>query len=296
MSAHPQAAPAPSARAPRTSRPRLPRPRMRASTALLILVTIVFVFPFFWILTRSFMSTAEYGSAAPRMLPKDPTLSNYDTVLGKDDFVRNVLNSAIVATLTTAITLVLGSLAGYALARLPIRGKPVILAVVTLAGFFPLTAMIGPLFTVMQNTGLLNTYIGLSISDLIYTLPLTTWLLATLFAQLPQEIEEAAMVDGCTRLGALRRVVLPLAAPALATAGIFSFILAWSDFAFSLSFLETPDRFTAPLAIVALGQSKYQTFYNLTDAAVVVTALPIAALVLVAQRRIVAGLTAGAVR
>lgn len=275
-------------------RPRLPRPRPQ--TILLVGVTILFVFPFFWILTRSFMTAGEYSNGSPRMLPKHPTWSNYGTVLGDDNFLRNVLNSAIVATLTTAMTLVLGALAGYALARLPIRGKPVILAVVTLAGFFPLTAMIGPLFTLMQNLGLLNTYIGLSFSDLIYTLPLTTWLLATLFAQLPQEIEEAAMVDGCTRLGALRRVVLPLAAPALATAGIFSFILAWSDFAFSLSFLESPERFTAPLAIVALGQSKYQTFYNLTDAAVVVTALPIAALVLVAQRRIVAGLTAGAVR
>lgn len=275
-------------------RGRLPRPQPR--TILLVGVTIVFVFPFFWILTRSFMTAGEYANGSQRMLPKDPTWSNYSTVLGDDNFLRNVLNSAIVATLTTAMTLVLGALAGYALARLPIRGKPVILAVVTLAGFFPLTAMIGPLFTLMQNLGLLNTYIGLSFSDLIYTLPLTTWLLATLFAQLPQEIEEAAMVDGCTRLGALRRVVLPLAAPAMATAGIFSFILAWSDFAFSLSFLESPERFTAPLAIVALGQSKYQTFYNLTDAAVVVTALPIAALVLVAQRRIVAGLTAGAVR
>lgn len=278
----------------RPRRPRLPRPTPRA--ILLVGVTIIFVFPFFWILTRSFMTAGEYANGSPRMVPKHPTWENYNTVLGDDNFLRNILNSAIVATLTTTITLVLGALAGYALARLPVRGKPLILAVVTLAGFFPLTAMIGPLFTVMQNLGLLNTYAGLSVANLIYTLPLTTWLLATLFAQLPQEIEEAAMVDGCTRLGALRRVVLPLAAPAMATAGIFSFILAWSDFAFSLSFLESPDKFTAPLAIVALGQSKYQTFYNLTDAAVVVTALPIAALVLVAQRRIVAGLTAGAVR
>lgn len=272
------------------------RLRARRSLLMLVLVTVVFVFPFYWIVSRSLMSAGEYAEATPRMFPARPTLENYDTVLMQDDFLRNILNSAIVATLTTAITLVVGSLAGYALARLPIRGRPVILGIVTLAGFFPLTAMIGPLFTLMQNLGLLNTYIGLSMADLIYTLPLTTWLLASLFAQLPEEIEEAAMVDGCTRLGALRRVVLPIAAPALATAGIFSFILAWSDFAFSLSFLETPEMYTAPRAIVALGQSKYQTFYNLTDAAVVVTALPIAALVLLAQRRIVSGLTAGAVR
>jgi ABC-type glycerol-3-phosphate transport system permease component len=136
----------------------------------------------------------------------------------------------------------------------------------------------------------------LSISDLVKTLPFTTWLLASLFADLPAEIEEAALVDGCGRLRVLWTVVVPLAAPALATATIFSFILVWSDFAFSLAFLESSSRFTAPLAIVMLGQTKYQTFYNLTDASVMVTVLPIFALVLLAQRRIVSGLTSGAVR
>jgi ABC-type glycerol-3-phosphate transport system permease component len=228
--------------------------------------------------------------------PSHPTLENYYTVLVSDGFATYVLNSLIVASITTAMTLVMGSLAGYAIARLAMRGRGVVLGFVVLTGFFPLTAVMGPLFDVMSHIGLLNTYLGLSISDLVKTLPFTTWLLASLFRDLPAEIEEAALVDGCGRLRVLWTVVVPLAAPAIATATIFSFILVWSDFAFSLAFVESSDRFTAPLAIVMLGQTKYQTFYNLTDAAVMVTALPIFALVVLAQRRIVSGLTSGAVR
>jgi ABC-type glycerol-3-phosphate transport system permease component len=262
----------------------------------LALVVLAFLLPFYWIFAHSFESAAEYARNQPTLWPAHPTLSNYYTVLVRDGFATAILNSLIVASITTAITLGLGSLAGYAISRLPVRGRGLILGFVILAGFFPLTAMMGPLFDVMAHTGLLNTYLGVSASDLVYTLPFTTWLLASLFGQLPVEIEEAALVDGCGRARVLWKVVIPLAAPALATATIFSFILVWSDFAFSLAFLQTSNRFTAPLAIVMLGQTKYQTFYNYTDAAVMVTALPILALVLLAQRRIVSGLTSGALR
>jgi ABC-type glycerol-3-phosphate transport system permease component len=272
------------------------RIRRHWPNALLAVVVAVFLLPFYWVLAHSFESAAEYARNQVTLWPSHPTVSNYYTVLVRDGFDSAILSSLIVASITTAFTLVLGSLAGYALSRLRIRGRGLILGFVILAGFFPLTAMMGPLFDVMAHTGLLNTYVGLGISDLVYTLPFTTWLLTSLFGQLPEEIEEAAMVDGCGRLRVLQKVVLPLAAPAMATATIFSFILVWSDFAFSLAFLQTSNRFTAPLAIVMLGQSKYQTFYNYTDAAVMITALPILALVLIAQRRIVSGLTSGALR
>jgi ABC-type glycerol-3-phosphate transport system permease component len=262
----------------------------------LVLVTLLFLLPFYWVFAHSFESAAEYARNQPTLWPRHPTLANYYTVLIHDGFATALVNSVIVAAITTVITLVCGSLAGYALSRLHIRGRGLILGFVVLAGFFPLTAMMGPLFQVMAHTGLLNTYFGLSISDLVYTLPLTTWLLTSLFGQLPAEIEEAALVDGCGRPRVLWKIVIPLAAPALATATIFSFILVWSDFAFSLAFLQSANRFTAPLAIVMLGQTKYQTFYNYIDAAVIVTAAPILALVLLAQRRIVSGLTSGALR
>jgi len=284
--------------APQASSGRGPLRWIRAhwTAAALTAILVLFLLPFYWVFAHSFESAAQFARNQVTLWPSHPTLSNYYTVLVRDGFTTAILSSLIVASITTAITLVLGSLAGYALSRLRIRGRGVILGFVILAGFFPLTAMMGPLFDVMAHTGLLNTYLGLSISDLVYTLPFTTWLLASLFGQLPAEIEEAAMVDGCGRLRVLVKVVLPLAAPAMATATIFSFILVWSDFAFSLAFLQSSNRFTAPLAIIMLGQSKYQTFYNYTDAAVMITALPILALVLIAQRRIVSGLTSGALR
>jgi ABC-type glycerol-3-phosphate transport system permease component len=259
-------------------------------------VTVLFLVPFYWVLSQSLEPTAEFSRNLPTLWPAHPTLANYYTVLVRDAFYHPIVNSFIVASLTTVITLFIGGMAGYTLSRLPIRGRGLVLGFVILAGFFPLTAMMGPLFDVMSHIGLLNTYLGLSIADLIYTLPLTTWLLASLFGQIPVELEEAAMVDGASRVGAIWKVVLPLAGPAIVTAAIFSFLLVWNDFAFSLAFLQTANRFTAPLAIVMLSQTKYQIFYNLTDAGVLLTALPIFALVLFAQRRIVSGLTAGAIR
>jgi ABC-type glycerol-3-phosphate transport system permease component len=270
--------------------------RHRWAAIALAVITLIFLVPFFWVLSQSLEPSAEFSRNLATLWPSHPTLGNYYTVLIRDSFSRSILSSFIVAAITTVITLVLGALAGYALSRLPIRGRGLVLGFVILAGFFPLTAMMGPLFDVMGHIGLLNTYLGLSIADLIYTVPLTTWLLASLFGQIPMEIEEAALVDGASRLGAVWRVIVPLAAPALVTAAIFSFLLVWNDFAFSLAFLQTTSRFTAPLSIVMLSQTKYQVFYNLTDAGVLLTALPIFVLVLFAQRRIVSGLTTGALR
>lgn len=270
--------------------------RHRWAALALAVITLIFLVPFFWVLSQSLEPSAEFSRNLPTLWPSHPTLGNYYTVLIRDSFSRSILSSFIVAVITTVITLVLGGLAGYALSRLPIRGRGLVLGFVILAGFFPLTAMMGPLFEVMSHIGLLNTYLGLSIADLIYTVPLTTWLLASLFGQIPMEIEEAALVDGASRLGAVWRIIVPLAAPALVTAAIFSFLLVWNDFAFSLAFLQTANRFTAPLSIVMLSQTKYQVFYNLTDAGVLLTALPIFVLVLFAQRRIVSGLTTGALR
>lgn len=270
--------------------------RRRTLAVLLIVVAVVFMLPFFWVFAHSLESSAEWRRGGVTLWPHHLTLANYTQVIVHDGFLHNLLASIVVSSLTTVVTLVLGSLAAYALARLPIRGRGVILAFVLLAGFFPIMAMIGPMFLMFRNIGLLNNWIGVSISDLIYTLPLSTWLLSSLFAQLPAEIEEAAMVDGCSRVHALWRVVVPLAAPAMATAGIFSFILSWNDFAFSLAFLSSTGRYTAPLSIIWNSSSRYTIYYNVLDAMVIVTALPICALVLLAQRRIVTGLTAGAVR
>jgi len=264
-----------------------------------VIVVLVALFPFYWILRTSLLSNFQVSQGVGGkngVIPSSLSFSAWKNVFTQDDFQRPLLNSAIVALGCTVVTVVVASMAGYALARLKIRGTGAILGFILLAGFFPVLAMIGPLFLVLRHLGVLNNIYPLIIVYLVYTLPISTWLLKNFFEQIPMELEDAALVDGATRLQVLRKVVVPVAVPAVFTAAILSFILAWNDFAFAVSFLTSPGHFTAPLAITTFGQSQFQTFYNLIDAAVVIISIPIALLVLFAQRRIVSGLTAGSFR
>lgn len=266
---------------------------------LLVLIAVaVALFPFYWILRTSLATNAEIaqGVESTGLLPSHLSFSSYVDDFTKAKFLTPLVNSAIVALCATAVTIVVATMAGYALARMPIRGTGAILAFVLIAGFFPVLAMIGPLFLLFKEFGVLDSIYPLILAYLVYTLPIATWLLRNFFSQIPRDLEEAALVDGATRLQALRKVVVPVAMPGVFTAAILAFILAWNDFAFAVSFLETPSKFTAPLAIVNFGQSNFQVFYNRIDAAVVIITIPIALLVLFAQRRIVTGLTAGSFR
>jgi ABC-type glycerol-3-phosphate transport system permease component len=264
-----------------------------------VIVVLIALFPFYWILRTSLESNNQIaaGVGGPNgIIPSHLSFTAYVNVFRQQQFLTPLVNSIIVALSSTVVTIVVASMAGYALARLHIRGAGAILGFVLLAGFFPVLAMIGPLFLLLRYLNMLNNIYPLIIVYLVYTLPVSTWLLKNFFEQIPAELEDAALVDGATRLQTLRRVVIPVAVPGVFTAAILSFILAWNDFAFAVSFLNTTNHFTAPLAIVTFGQSGFQTFYNLIDAAVVIVSIPIAGLVLFAQRRIVAGLTAGSFR
>jgi trehalose/maltose transport system permease protein len=286
-----QALGTPSAATSRVAKPRSRAPlswrrvRKRAwSVGFYLLVAIaifVALFPFYWILRTSLSTNTDIarGTEATGLFPSHLSTGAYSQDFSQQHFLTPLLNSAIVALVATAITVVVATMAGYALARLPIRGSGPILA-----------------FLLFRDLGFLDSIYPLILAYLVYTLPIATWLLRNFFAQIPRELEEAALVDGATRLQALRKVVVPVALPGVFTAAILAFILAWNDFAFAVSFLETPGNFTAPLAIVNLGQSQFQVFYNRIDAAVVIITIPIAVLVLFAQRRIVAGLTAGSFR
>ncbi len=291
------------ARGPAVRR-RITMGKVAARTGFYLLIAAFIVgslFPFYWIVVTSLKTQGELTQGTTSLLPGQITFGSYSADLTQTsatglNFGRSLLNSAIVALSTTAITVVLAVLAGYALSRTRMRAKGPVLGFVLIAGFFPPLAMVGPLFLAYRNIGLLNNYPSLIITYLIYTLPLATWFLANFFSQLPRQLEEAAAVDGASRLQALRRVILPVAVPGIFTVAILSFILAWNDFAFAVSFMETPDKYTAPLAIVGLGQSQYQVFYNRIDAAVVLVTVPVALLVIFAQRRIISGLTAGALK
>jgi trehalose/maltose transport system permease protein len=274
----------------------------RAGFAVLVAVFVVAsLFPFYWIVITSLKTQADLNAGTTSLLPGHISFGSYSFDLGQTSatgisFGRALANSAIVALSATALTVVLAVLAGYALSRTRMRGKTPILGFVLIAGFFPPLAMAGPLFLGYRHLGLLNTYPALIITYMVYTLPLATWFLANFFSQLPRQLEEAATVDGASRLQALWRVILPVSVPGIFTVTILSFILAWNDFTFALSFMETPDMYTAPLAIVGLGHTQYQTFFNRIDAAVVLITLPVALLVIFAQRRIISGLTAGALK
>jgi ABC-type glycerol-3-phosphate transport system permease component len=273
--------------------------RMAGQSAFYLLVAafvVVSLFPFYWIVITSLKSDTQIAAGTTSLLPGRITWSNYADDLTKQDFVRPLVNSVIVAVSATVITIVLASLAGYALSSTRIRGKPLFQGFFLVAGFFPVIAMVGPLFISYRDLGLLDNLAGVVIAYLIYTLPLATWFLASYFGQIPRELEEAAVVDGASRLQALRRVIAPVALPGIFTVAILGFILCWNDFLIAVSFLTSPSNFTAPLAIINLGQSQYQTFYNLIDAAVVMVTLPVAIMMLLAQRRIISGLTAGSLR
>jgi ABC-type glycerol-3-phosphate transport system permease component len=266
------------------------------AVALAILIAL---FPFYWILRTALESDAQVAAGvggSNGIVPSHLTGSAFVNIFTQQNFLTPLINSIIVSVGATVITVIVATLAGYALARLRIHGAGAILGFILLAGFFPVIAMIGPLFLLFKDLGILDNIYPLIIVYLVYTLPIATWLLRNFFQQIPVELEEAALVDGASRLRTLRKVVVPIAIPGVFTAAILSFILAWNDFAFAVSFLTTPSKFTAPLAIVTFGQSQFQVFYNIIDAAVVIISIPIALLVLFAQRRIVAGLTAGSFR
>ena len=242
---------------------------------------------------------AQAGQRPPRLehRPRHPTLNNYSSVFKNPDFVASLRNSAIVASITTALALVVGSLCAYALARLKLRGKFVILGIVLSITTFPQIAIAAPLFKLWSDIGLFDTYIGLIIPYLTFALPLAIFILVSFFREIPKDLEEAALVDGATRFQAFRKIVVPLAAPGLATAGILTFIAAWNEFLLAVTLTATTASRTVPAEISFFtGATEHQVPYGSIAAASVVISVPLILLVLLFQKRIVAGLTAGAVK
>ena len=252
------------------------------------------LFPLYWMVKSSLAPEASLF-AAPSLLPRDPTLEHYRALIAERDFWLPVRNSFVVAGSTTAACLAFGSMAAYALARLRFRGKGAILALVLAVAMFPQISILAPLFLALREVGLIDRYAGLVLPYLTFAMPLTIWLLVAYFRQLPPDLEEAALVDGASRVRVLREVVLPLAAPGLVTTGILTFLYCWNELLFALSFTVSAERQTVPVAI-ALLRGRYQIPWGQILAATVIATVPVAVLVLAFQRRIVQGLTAGAVK
>jgi ABC-type glycerol-3-phosphate transport system permease component len=229
-------------------------------------------------------------------VPQSLSSENFATVLGLSTFTHDLLNSAIIAAVTTLLALIVGILCAYAVARMKFRGKAFVLGITLSVQMIPLIAMVGPLFVFFTGPlPVYNTYLALIIPDLVITLPITVWFMTSFFRDLPPDLEEAARVDGASRLRALWHVIVPLTAPGVFASAILSFIAVWNDFLFGLTL--TTDENAQP---VTVGISRFAGEHTIPwgeiAAAAVIVTIPLVIVVLFLQRRIVSGLTAGAVK
>jgi ABC-type glycerol-3-phosphate transport system permease component len=261
----------------------------------LIGFVLVSVFPLVWIFKMSIITRSELFASPPTLLPNNVVGANYGTIFGDPSFQQALINSTIISSVTTVVCLFFGSIAAYAIARLRFRFKSSVMTLILAISFFPAVAIIAPLFIQYSQVGIVNTYWAAIITDTVFALPLTVWLLVAFFKELPKDLEEAAKVDGATTIQAFRKVIVPLAAPGVFTTAILTFIFAWNEFLFANTFLFTPD--TQPVTVVIPNfASQYTTDYGAQAAAAVVVTVPLVIMVLIFQRRIVSGLTAGAVK
>lgn len=275
---------------------RLKRQLGRAAFVLLMVAIAVYtVFPFYWAIVTSLKSGNALFGADP--LPIPPAWDNYAAVFRDRPFGRNILNSVVVAGSVVALSLALGVSAAYALGRVAFRGRGFLLAAILAVSMFPQVAVLSGLFELIRWLGLYNNLLSLVFSYLIFTLPFTVWVLTTFMREMPKELEEAAMMDGATPFIVLTRIFLPIMGPAMATTGLLAFIAAWNEFLFALTFTLTDEMRTVPVAIALIsGASSFELPWGRIMAASVIVTVPLILLVLVFQRRIVAGLTAGAVK
>ncbi|WP_077967575.1 carbohydrate ABC transporter permease [Ensifer adhaerens] len=262
--------------------------------AAVAMVMVYVVFPYYWAFVTSTRSAQAIYSFS--LLPS-LDLTNYVQLFSNAVFIGALVNSIIVALASTMIALAIGILAAYGFGRLHFAAGRYLLIAVLMISVFPQVVVLSGMFEVIGWLRLYNSPGALVVSYLILTLPFTTWILASFIRDLPVELEEAALIDGCSRLRILTHVLLPLMWPAIASTGLLAFILSWNEFLFALTFILTDENRTVPVAIGLLtGSSRYEVPYGLLMAASVTVTLPLLVLVLIFQRKIVAGLTTGAVK
>ena len=260
-----------------------------------VLVMVYALAPVAWIVSLSLKRAADLGDR--RFLPRSLSLEHYRVIIADAQFPAALWNSIGIASLATLLSVTLGMLAAYAIVRLDFPGRRLILAGALATAMFPPVAIIGPLFNLWRMLGLFDTWPGLILPYITFTLPLAIWVLSAYFREIPWELDKAARIDGATPFQAFIRIIAPLAAPGVFTAAILVFIFAWNDFLFAAALTSTDQARTVPAAIAFFtGSSRFELPTQAIAAASVVVTVPVMAVVLVFQRRIVAGLTAGAVK
>ena len=262
------------------------------SVAVLVFVCL---FPFLWMALSSIKTLRELYTVPPVWFPEVPTLANYLKVLFASNIPRYFLNSTVISLGSTAIALCLAIFASYGFARFNFRGKAGFQAFILVGQLLPTAAIIVPLFITLRAFGLVNTYLGLVLIYTIITLPLSVWMLTSYFRAIPVELEEAAIIDGASRLGILFRITLPLSLPGLVAIIVYAFVTTWNEFIFALVFAEDYRVKTLPIGLAEFS-TEFNTDWGAVMAASVIMTLPVAILFLAMQRLFVGGLTAGAVK
>jgi trehalose/maltose transport system permease protein len=266
---------------------------------LLLVIFVYIIFPFYWAFRSSITPSSELFATPVSYFPAHPTLVHYQQVFTDSHFLQALANSTVVAASVTVLSLLIGVLGSYALGRFKFPGRLPIMYLILSMTMFPQIAVLGALFALISQFGLYNSLPALILTYLIFTLPFTIWVLTSFFQAMPRDLEEAAYVDGATAMETLYKVMLPLILPGLVTTGLLAFIGAWNEFLFALSFTQTPDKYTVPIALFNFTTTTgggFEIPWGPIMAATIVVTIPLITLTLIFQRRILGGLTAGAVK
>lgn len=273
--------------------------RIAETTGLYVALLVLFVvllFPVLSIVAPAFKPENEMLIFSPNPLPDHPTLANFvNKVFRNDRFVRYLLNSTKVSAAATVLTITFGTLGGYSLARFRYPGRRALGQVVLLTYMFPSSLLVVPLFLTLYRYGLIDTHYALIVSYTTFTLPFCIWMLKGFFETLPQEIEDAAQVDGCGRISLFLRIILPLSGPGVAAVGAFTFVKSWSEYTFAITFINTDAKRTVAAGLQLI-RAELGTDWGLLLAGSVVAMVPVILFYLLLQRFLVTGLTAGAVK
>ena len=260
----------------------------------LAIILIVQFFPMIWALLTSLMTPLETTTIPATLVPAHPTLQSYGAAV-QGDIGHYYINSIIAAVVSTVITMLLATLAAYAFARLRFRFKTPLLIIVLALSFFPPLAQVIPLYRILQSLHLIGTLGALILPYSVFGLPLAVLVLMAFFGEIPLDFEEAAFMDGMTRLGAFVRIILPMAAPGLFTTAIIVFVGDWNEYLFALNFTTT-STYTLPVGIVTISQTEFTTNFGVLSAATILSVVPLVILILLLERRIVSGLMAGGLK
>jgi ABC-type glycerol-3-phosphate transport system permease component len=270
-------------------------PRLAILYVLSLILVLISIIPFLWMLSTSFKPQSEIYASPPVWFPTDPTLAGYINAILKPDLAAAAFNSLFIATSTTLLALVLAIGAGYGFARFRFFGREALAISVLFSQLLPASVVLIPLYLSFDALHLIDTYPSLILGYLVLVLPLCTWMLRGYFLGLPREIEEAGLIDGCSPLGVLWRLVLPLTGPAIVATGLYAFTVAWDEFLFALTFTQSVRTRTLPVEL-AFFTGEYSTDWSAVMAAAVMMSIPVIIIFLAFQRHFVAGLAEGAVK